>query len=146
MDGRGAYRLPTEAEWEYACRAGSTTDYSFGNEAAELVEHAWFSETSEGRFQLVGLKSANPFGLYDMYGNRQEWCLDSYAVNFYDSSPVENPVCETGGSERVARGGAHIDLAAFCTSARRWNQDASNPGAAGIRVVLEVQMPKAVAD
>ncbi|MEX2170267.1 MAG: SUMF1/EgtB/PvdO family nonheme iron enzyme [Pirellulales bacterium] len=145
-DRRGEYRMPTEAEWEYACRAGSTTDYSFGNEAGELVDHAWFAGNSEGRFQPVGLKSANPFGLHDMYGNRQEWCQDNYAVDFYELSPVRDPVCENGSSDRVMRGGTHTDLASFCTSTRRWNQDASNPGAAGIRVVLEVQMPKAVAD
>jgi serine/threonine-protein kinase len=138
-DGRGVYRLPTEAEWEYACRAGSTTTYSFGDDPAQLADHAWFSDTSEGRFQKVGQKLANPFGIHDMYGNRQEWCLDNYAIDFYDSSPTVNPVCQTDGNERVMRGGAHTDTASFCTSARRWNQDASNPGAAGIRVVLEVR-------
>jgi formylglycine-generating enzyme required for sulfatase activity len=136
-DGRGTYRLPTEAEWEYACRAGSTTSYSFGDDPAELTEHGWFSDNSEGRFQTVALKRANPFGIHDMYGNRQEWCLDNYAVDFYSRSPSADPVSAADGNERVMRGGAHTDTASFCTSARRWNQDASNPGAAGIRVVLE---------
>ena len=138
-DDYGAYRLPTEAEWEFACRAGSTTNYSFGNDAAELVEHGWFADNSQGRFRAVGLKRPNPFGIYDMYGNRQEWCLDNYAANFYGASPLENPVCETGASQRVMRGGAHTDLASFCTSSQRWSQQADNPGAAGIRIACELK-------
>jgi eukaryotic-like serine/threonine-protein kinase len=138
-DDHGTCRLPTEAEWEFACRAGSTTNYWFGNDATELVEHAWFAANSQGRFQPVGLKRPNPFGIYDMYGNRQEWCLDHYAADFYRASPVENPVCETSNSTwRAMRGGTHTDMASFCTSAQRWSQEANNPGAAGIRMVCEL--------
>jgi formylglycine-generating enzyme required for sulfatase activity len=137
-DDLGVYRLPTEAEWEFACRAGSTTMFSFGDDAADLREHGWFTVNSEGRFRPAGLKQANPFGLYDMYGNRQEWCQDAYAADFYASSPLRDPVCETGG-ERVMRGGAHTDLASICASARRWNQAADDPGAAGIRVACELR-------
>jgi eukaryotic-like serine/threonine-protein kinase len=136
-DPLGKYRLPTEAEWEFACRAGSTTRYYFGDDPDELSEHAWVKSSSKGRYRRVAQKSANPFGLYDLYGNRQEWCLDNFAVDYYGRSPLENPYLENGGSMRAIRGGAHTDENWFCTSARRWGQAADNVGAAGIRVACE---------
>jgi formylglycine-generating enzyme required for sulfatase activity len=136
-DRLGVFRLPTEAEWEFACRAGSTSMFYFGDEVADLADHAWFIDTSEGRYRPVGTKQANPFGLHDMYGNRQEWCQDTFAADFYATSPVNDPLCGAGGTDRVLRGGTHTDPGMFCTSARRWHQDAANPGAAGIRVVCE---------
>ena len=137
-DGRGAYRLPTEAEWEFACRAGSTTTYFFGNDDAQLRDYAWLSTNADGLYRPVGTKKPNSFGLYDMYGNRQEWCLDNFEGGFYESSPVADPVCQTRADERVLRGGAHTDLPSFCTSARRWSQNASDPGASGIRIVCKL--------
>ena len=98
------YRLPTEAEWEYACRAGTTTRFSFGDDEEELAEYAWFAGNSEGKAHPVAEKEANPWGLFDMHGNVLEWCWDWYGA--YDSEPAENPIGPEQGSSRILRGGA----------------------------------------
>ena len=136
---RRTYRLPTEAEWEYAARAGAPTNYHFGDDPAELGEYAWYGDNSEGLYRAVGLKRPNPFGIYDLYGNRQEWCLDHFAVDYYGESPTVDPANKVGGADRAMRGGAHTDLARFCSAVTRWGQEANNPGAAGIRVVGEIE-------
>ncbi|BBO36481.1 bifunctional serine/threonine-protein kinase/formylglycine-generating enzyme family protein [Lacipirellula parvula] len=138
LEPERTFRLPTEAEWEYAARAGSDSHYHFGDDSTMLGEHAWFGDNSEGLYRAVATRQANPFGLYDLYGNRQEWCLDGYEVDFYEQSPTVDPVCEARGVERVMRGGAHTDLARFCSAVTRWGQEADNPGAAGMRIVSEI--------
>jgi formylglycine-generating enzyme required for sulfatase activity len=87
----GKFKLPTEAQWEYACRAGSTTKYSFGDEEARLSDYAWYGANSEGKTHPVGKKKPNAFGLYDMHGNVYEWCEDWYYWNSYVKAPVNDP-------------------------------------------------------
>jgi formylglycine-generating enzyme required for sulfatase activity len=116
------YRLPTEAEWEYACRAGTTTAYSFGDDASKLGEYAWFAENSDYKYQKVGMKKPNPWGLYDMHGNVLEWCLDQYDADAYKAftSVVDNPWLKaTKPYPHSARGGSWDDDAVNLRSAAR---------------------------
>jgi len=123
------YRLPTEAEWEYACRAGTTTAYFFGDDASKLKAYAWFEDNSGGKPRPVGRKPANPWGLYDMHGNLWEWCNDFYKVDYYQESPKENPRGPETGETKVLRGGAWKFSAESCSSAYRYNE---NPGYADV--------------
>ncbi|MGO9466393.1 MAG: SUMF1/EgtB/PvdO family nonheme iron enzyme [Isosphaeraceae bacterium] len=100
------YRLPTEAEWEYACRAGTATKYSFGDDSSELRDSAWYSRNAGGTTHPVGQKRANAFGLYDMHGNVWEWCWDWYSDSYYKEPIVDDPRGPSGASCRVIRGGA----------------------------------------
>jgi acetoin utilization deacetylase AcuC-like enzyme/formylglycine-generating enzyme required for sulfatase activity len=113
------YRLPTEAEWEYACRAGTSTKFSFGNDVRNLKNYAWYSENSSNRTHPVGQKKSNPWGLYDMYGNVSEWCNDYYSENYYKNSAQKNPKGPVKGQERVLRGGAWNSNADSCRSSYR---------------------------
>jgi formylglycine-generating enzyme required for sulfatase activity len=119
------YRLPTEAEWEYACRAGTKTTFFFGNSPSKLGSYAWFDENSGGKPKPVGQKRPNPWGLYDMYGNVWEWCNDFYKVDYYHESPEENPKGPKTGETKVVRGGAWKFSTESCRSGYRYNE---NPG------------------
>ena len=104
------YRLPTEAEWEYACRAGTKTTWSYGNGNTAFGDYAWYDENTSGideeHAHQVRMKKPNAFGLYDIHGNVFEWCLDYYGENYYRSSPEKNPSGPASGAFRVLRGGS----------------------------------------
>ena len=118
------YRLPTEAEWEYACRAGTATAYSFGDDASMLDQYAWHDGNSDGKYQKVGMKKPNPWGLFDMHGNVMEWTLDQYTP--YDSAAVHVPwVRATKPYPHAVRGGSWMDGADRLRSAARTASDSS---------------------
>jgi len=127
------YRLPTEAEWEYACRAGTKTAYSWGDDADKIGDYAWYYDNSDEKYHPVGLKKPNPWGLYDMHGNVMEWCLDHYVPDAYKRFPklatsgglVECPVFQPTENKwrHVARGGHFKDQSADLRSAARRKSD-----------------------
>jgi formylglycine-generating enzyme required for sulfatase activity len=115
-----AFALPTEAEWEYACRAGSTTKYCFGDSDRELGDYGWYDSNSDKKTHPVGQKKPNAFGLYDMHGNVWEWCQDWYDENYYKNSPKDDPTGPTKGDGRVLRGGSWFYDPWSCRSAYRF--------------------------
>jgi formylglycine-generating enzyme required for sulfatase activity len=117
------YRLPTEAEWEHACRAGGDGDYSFGGDARKLGEHAWFTDNSDRKTHPVGQKKPNAWGLYDMHGNVAEWCNDAYAKDYYKAGPAANPRGPKEGSQYVLRGGSWKSGAEALRSSYRLAED-----------------------
>ena len=123
------YRLPTEAEWEYACRAGTTTAYSFGDDVSTFGEYGWFSgntvDANSGQqyARKFGIKKPNPWGLHDMHGNVWEWCSDWYGNALPGGT---DPVGPERGSKRVSRGGGWGTDPKFCRSSSRFDYDPSN--------------------
>jgi formylglycine-generating enzyme required for sulfatase activity len=119
------YRLPTEAEWECACRAGAKTAYFFGDSPSQLADYAWFETNSGGHPQPVGQKKPNPWGLYDICGNLWQWCNDFYGVEYYAQSPGKDPRGPKEGDTKVVRGGAWKFSGDNCRCGYRYNE---NPG------------------
>jgi formylglycine-generating enzyme required for sulfatase activity len=120
---RQHFRLPTEIEWEFACRAGTTTTYFFGNKVDALADYAWFGNNSGNATHPVATKKPNPCGLYDMYGNVWEWCSDLYKP--YPGGPVAP---DKYADYHVVRGGAWASDESFCRSAKRYAFDPTKPG------------------
>ncbi len=125
------YRLPTEAEWEYACRAGTQTVYPFGNDAQALKDYAWYAGNSDNKYHPVKQLKPNAWGLYDMLGNVAEWTLDQYDENYFQriGSNAENPLIKPGAKNpRTLKGGSFTDEAPLLRSAARlpsspeWNK------------------------
>src|SRR5262249_23535840 len=138
-----AYTLPTEAQWEYACRAGATTTWYFGDQEGDLGAHGWDGHNSEDRAHPAGQKRPNAWGLYDLYGNAWEWWADRYNDDYYGVSPKVDPPGADSGS-RAMRGGSRTDGPGQLRSgARGWlDQDLSN-NVVGFRVIAAVRTPPA---
>jgi len=133
------YTLPTESQWEYACRAGGAGRWCFGDDARELGKYVWYASNSEQKTHPVGTKSSNTFGLYDMHGNVWEWCLDFYDEKFYGSpDAMKIDPCNTNrGTFRVIRGGAWSSSPDSCCSSNRHSgKPDEGSGVVGFRVVI----------
>jgi formylglycine-generating enzyme required for sulfatase activity len=136
------YTLPTEAEWEYACRANTQTQYSFGDDPKELSYYAWCRDNAGQGTQAVGMFPPNGFGLYDMEGNVSEWCLDRYSDTAYSESPEIDPQGPNVGLRRVYRGGAWC-LGPFeaRASIRNHMEPSKRSPSVGFRVVCRILPP-----
>ncbi len=139
IEGTDKYRLPSEAEWEYAARAGTTTRYSFGDDESKLGEYAWYDKNSGGKTHPVGQKKPNLWRLYDMHGNVWEWVQDSWHDS-YDGEPKNGSAWEGGsGSDRVTRGGGLNHDARNCRSAgRSHNVRGGRSGDLGFRLLRDL--------
>jgi formylglycine-generating enzyme required for sulfatase activity len=137
----GLFRLPTEAEWEYACRAGTTTDFYFGDDAfgsPGIRENGWTNELGLASTEIVGQLAPNAWGLYDMHGNVWEWTQDRYAPNYYRNSPKKNPMGPAFGTYRVARGGSWYDQPYNAASVSRRAFLSNSPlPIVGMRIVMQ---------
>ncbi len=133
LSGSDAFRLPTEAEWEYACRAGTTGNYNVNG--AGIDDFAWYRDNSGGRTHPVGQKRANAWSVHDMHGNVWDWCSDRYGS--YPEGSVIDPVGPNEGGRRVFRGGSWFVYARWCRSAFRfWSVSADFNGLLGFRLAL----------
>lgn len=133
-------RLPTEAEWEYACRAGTSSVYYFGDDTAAVAAHAWCCVNSGLEPKPAKSFSPNPWGIYDIVGNVWEWCQDRYSTTYYERSPVADPLCDDQTIvERVIRGGSSMNKAETCRSSHRFGlKPTLRDRFLGVRPVIEL--------
>jgi len=133
------YRLPSEAEWEYACRAGSESKFCFGDDDTQLDEYAWYVENSEKVTHNVGTKKPNKWGIYDMHGNIWEWCLDRYAEDYTDTPKDGSAYGVASDKGRVLRGGSYNADVEKCSCSSRINLGSGGKNYfIGFRLVLEL--------
>jgi formylglycine-generating enzyme required for sulfatase activity len=142
------YQLPTEAQWEYACRAGTTTRFCFGDDERQLGHYAWFGGNSGNTVQPVGQKMPNAWGLYDIHGNVWEWCADGHDLQYYQQSPRDDPGGPASARGRVIRGGSSPDRhpAGFRSAYRHGYSPASRAPTIGFRAAMTVGAPDARKD
>jgi len=136
------YRLPTDAEWEYACRAGTTTTWSFGNTESQLVNYGWYQPNSSSKTHQVGLKTANPWGLYDMHGNVYDWCWDYFQAAPLATAAQTNPKGPVSSVSRVVRGGSFSNPATVVlprSAYRNFGAPGNRYNFTGIRLVRHQQ-------
>ena len=134
-EGGTLYRLPTEAEWEYAVRAGSKTVYSFGDDPGQLKDYGWYQDNANRQTHPVGQLRPNAWGLYDMHGNVWEWIQDWYGP--YTSGPVKDPKGPDSGTHRARRGGGWNNAASYCRATNRYSVVGFRDDFMGIRVARE---------
>ncbi len=138
MENTDTYRLPTEAEWEYTARAGTDTAFSFGDDPTMLTNYGWYDDNSEDKTRPVGMKKANPWGLYDVHGNVAEWVLDEYHSK-YHNAPSDGSEWTGGVDRRVFRGGSWENAEVNCRSASRDSiGEGSRTNYIGLRLVKEI--------
>jgi formylglycine-generating enzyme required for sulfatase activity len=133
---RRQYRLPTEAQWEHACRAGTTSRWYSGDDEAALGNVAWFDRNAGGQTHPVAQKRANAWGLYDMYGNVCQWCQDWYDQDYYKNALTDDPLGPATGSTHADRGGGSSYPACRCRSAHRDARAPGNVPDLGFRVAI----------
>jgi formylglycine-generating enzyme required for sulfatase activity len=141
LEGHQRYRLPTEAEWEYAARAGTTTAYSFGDDVRQLGRHAWYGEDfASGSTHPVGQKLPNAWGLHDMHGNVWEWVRDWFDAGYYARSPAVDPPGPASGTERTVRGGSwHVTSGSWRSAFRKSYEPDYRGISIGFRLLLAVE-------
>lgn len=133
------YRLPTEAEWEYAARGGAQTPFSFGTSTDSLKAYAWYNVNADEQTWPVGRKNANPFGLHDVYGNVWEWVQDTYNPFYYHFSPTVDPKNDQNSSARAMRGGGWLSIKKDVRAANRaWTRGDIGSRMIGFRLVREI--------